>query len=332
MNEITQLVAETADRLFAEQATPVARDQADAGVFPDALWAAFADAGLLEVLSPDRGGGVSAAMAVAYAIGRHAAPGPLVETIAANALLERWGLEFSPADKRSLAVATETSRSAEAVWADAVDEILVVAEGPQGLRFARIAGLDVELRAPFPRLAEPVFRFDLDAIDPSAWMEAPGTLAEALADVSLLRAGQIVGALEWCLERTVAYAQDRRQFGREIGKLQIIQQHVAQLACETTAAAAVVAAATQRAEEGGDSLMLAVARSRLADAIDGAVWLSHQVHGAIGFSREYELNDRTRRLMGWRDQFGTAEHWRLQLGGALISHAADEIWPRLAAV
>ena len=115
----------------------------------------------------------------------------------------------------------------------------------------------------------------------------------ALRTAAILRAGQMLGAIEWTLARSIDYAGERKQFGREISKFQVIQQMLAELASHMLASAGIAEAAA----DAGSETLIAAARSRLGDAADAAIGIGHQVHGAMGFSKEYALNHRTRRLI-----------------------------------
>jgi acyl-CoA dehydrogenase len=53
------------------------------------------------------------------------------------------------------------------------------------------------------------------------------------------------------------------------------------------------------------------------------------VHGAIGFTREYSLNYRTRNLIAWRDQYGSVLDWKANLARMFIGVSRDELWPAI---
>lgn len=69
---------------------------------------------------------------------------------------------------------------------------------------------------------------------------------------------------------------------------------------------------------------LAIARIRVAEATGIVVETAHQVHGAIGFTREHGLHHLTRRLMAWRDDHGGEAHWAAALGAHLA--ARGPLW------
>lgn len=72
---------------------------------------------------------------------------------------------------------------------------------------------------------------------------------------------------------------------------------------------------------------LAVARIRVAEATSVLVETAHQVHGAIGFTREHGLHHLTRRLMAWRDDHGSESRWAAALGAHLS--ARGPLWELL---
>jgi len=57
--------------------------------------------------------------------------------------------------------------------------------------------------------------------------------------------------------------------------------------------------------------------------------LAHQVHGAMGFTREHSLHRFTRRLYAWRDEFGHEAYWQARVGAWTLELGADAIWDHL---
>jgi acyl-CoA dehydrogenase len=75
---------------------------------------------------------------------------------------------------------------------------------------------------------------------------------------------------------------------------------------------------------------VAMAKSRIGEAAGDVAAIAHQVHGAMGYCREFPLHSRTRRLWCWRDEFGTERDWHVRLGRAVAARGAEALWPRLA--
>ncbi|MEY2927582.1 MAG: hypothetical protein RL367_2059 [Pseudomonadota bacterium] len=142
---------------------------------------------------------------------------------------------------------------------------------------------------------------------------------------ALLNAARITGAIRWVFERTAAYATQRVQFGKPLGKQQAVQQMLALLADHMLAATAI----TDAAAADPSPRLIAATRARLGEASDCAIEVGHQVHGAIGFTRDYALNYRTRNLMAWRDQFGSVLEWKAKLGALFVGVARDDFWPAI---
>jgi acyl-CoA dehydrogenase len=149
--------------------------------------------------------------------------------------------------------------------------------------------------------------------------------AEAHRIASLLNAARINGTIRWIFERTASYANERVQFGKPLAKQQAVQQMLALLADHVLAATAI----TDAAAANPSPCLIAAARARLGEASDCAIEVGHQVHGAIGFTREYALNYRTRNLIAWRDQYGSVLEWKAELGRMFIGVSRDELWPAI---
>lgn len=149
---------------------------------------------------------------------------------------------------------------------------------------------------------------------------------DAFHTAALLNAARISGAIRWVFECTAIYATERVQFGKPLGKQQAVQQMLALLADNALAATAI----TDAAAAAPSPRLIAAARTRLGEASDCAIEVGHQVHGAIGFTREYALNYRTRSLITWRDQYGSVLEWKARLGRMFIGVNRDGLWPAIA--
>ena len=171
-------------------------------------------------------------------------------------------------------------------------------------RFARrVVGVDGEIRlTPGVNYAgEP-----WDLVEPSG-------LSPLLPLGALVRTVQMAGALETVLELSATYAEERKQFGQPLSRFQAIQHYLALIAEEVEAARAAADAAIAT----GDDMVIALAKIRCGESVAAAAPLAHQIHGAIGFTDEHRLQQYTRRLWAWRDDFGTESEWALWAGSRL---------------
>ena len=154
----------------------------------------------------------------------------------------------------------------------------------------------------------------------------PAGLDAMLLEGALVRSVQMAGALETVLDLTVVYAAERQQFGVPLNRFQVIQQHIARLAAEVAEAGAAADAAAARRDE----LHVAAAKVRCGEAAGVGAALAHQVHGALGFTDEHRLQQYTRRLWSWRDDFGSEADWSIRLGRLLAELGPQAAWEATA--
>jgi acyl-CoA dehydrogenase len=111
----------------------------------------------------------------------------------------------------------------------------------------------------------------------------------------------------------------------------VIQSYLAQMAGELSAARAMFATALRAAQQGAGASRAeaAAAKVRIGQAAQVITGLAHQVHGAIGFTEEYALQLRTRRLWAWREEFGNETEWARELGAAVIALGPEAYWERI---
>jgi len=168
---------------------------------------------------------------------------------------------------------------------------------------------------------------------------APAADGAAAAALALGRCLQITGAMEAALDLSVQYVQDRKQFGQPLAKFQAIQHSLALAAEEIAACTAItdLALACAAREGIGSARMAALldAAAVVADrAVDVVYDVCHQVHGAIGFTREYALHRHSLDLLRWRDALALLRGGELRaaerLGDAAL--AVGGVWRAVTAV
>ena len=340
------LVSETAERLFADLATPKVVTAAEAGTWPEELWTAVTEAGFLDALGGEGSGALDSlgdAVDVLRAAGRHAVPLPIAETMLARWLAGRAGLAppdgplalavDGPEDRvelRRTGADWQLSGAARRVpWGRNARGVVVSTDAAVAL----VAPVSPEKPQGKNLAGEPRDDVTLDVrLEARSVADAPaGAGASAVYRLgALFRAAQMAGALEEALQLAVTYAGDRVQFGRPIGKFQAIQQQLAIAAEQVAAAGVAVASAVAAAGAGDLAFAAASAKLRVGEAAGKVCDIVHQVHGAIGFTHEHRLHQLTRRLWSWRDEFGVESAWALELGRLMASQGADGIWPFLA--
>lgn len=133
---------------------------------------------------------------------------------------------------------------------------------------------------------------------------------------ALMRAVAMAGAISRLADMTVSYAQDREQFGQPIAKRQAIQQQVSYL----VEAAYAARMAAQMGLSGFPSVTTtAIAKSRINEAATRVGPIAHAVHGAIGITKEYDLQLYSRLLVDGRQSFGSETYWNRRLGSDMLA-------------
>lgn len=308
-------------QLLAEQCTPAVVRQIEAGQSADALWGHIAESGFADALVPESADGAGLVLKDAYALwelnGRNALPLPLAETMLVRGWLASAGAELP---EGPIAMAPRAKRAggkllATAVRCAKVSRWVAVEIGGE----TRI--LDVKAAAQSPAV------FPLDASlswDEAVWAAAPvvagaGDLKVAQAAIY---AAQLSGALMTCFERTLQFANERIQFGRPIGKFQIIQHELAQISEHAFSSRMAAQIACESNTLTPDAVRVAVGKARTSEAVVVVADFSHSIHGAIGFTEEFDLQLFTRRLHHWRATAGTESHWHDVAGEALLADAS----------
>ncbi len=146
-----------------------------------------------------------------------------------------------------------------------------------------------------------------------------------------MRAQQMAGAMERCLAYALAYANERKQFGRPIGKFQAVQHMLADAAGQYAAATAAADLAASAWGTSAFPLAAAIAKARTGEAAGRVAEICHQVHGAMGFTQEHPLHYATRRLWSWRDEFGGEAVWQDRIGRAVCEAGGEVLWATLVA-
>jgi alkylation response protein AidB-like acyl-CoA dehydrogenase len=143
---------------------------------------------------------------------------------------------------------------------------------------------------------------------------------------ALIHAALIGGAMKRILAMTLTFANTRVQFGKSIGKFQAIQQQLSVMAEQVVAASMAAQAAFGDAASGQPSaLACAAAKARASEAAQSVASIAHAVHGAIGVTREYDLQLFTRRLHEWRMAHGSEAYWYPRVGQACITSGETRI-------
>ncbi|WP_424138284.1 acyl-CoA dehydrogenase family protein [Roseomonas chloroacetimidivorans] len=288
-------------------------------------WKVAVATGLPGLLVPEEHGGlglgVMDAVLAAETLGRHVSPLPFIGTAvlapltllgaASGVQRARWlpaiaageavvGVGVSGAAagiREDFSVSVSGGKlSGEAVFvldtAGAAAFILADDSGGLYLVEAGAPGLDaVPLRTIDETRAVATLRLDRVPAEPLSSSDGPAALRRAIDAARVAIAADTLGAASLMLERAVAYAKERRQFGRPIGSFQAVKHLCAGMAAELEPGRSLVWHAGHAQDVLPDAARLAAhAKSYMAEAGQMIARTAIEVHGGIGFTEELGLH------------------------------------------
>lgn len=133
-----------------------------------------------------------------------------------------------------------------------------------------------------------------------------------LARARLLIAADTLGAAQAMLDRAVAYARDRHQFGRAIGSFQAVKHMCAEMAAKLEPARALVWHAAHAFDIGENEapVMASLAKAHLSEVGTFVARTATEVHGGMGFTDLCGLHFWFKRIGVNRQLLGSPEQAR----------------------
>jgi acyl-CoA dehydrogenase len=313
------LLLDSARRLLADACTYEAVQTAERTGWSEPIWDALQRSGYTDMTSLE----LEDVVGLLTLAGEHAAPVPLAE-----AALAGWLLGSPPDGRVSVAPGGDLHVDRGAVtgtvrrvpWGRAVERVVVVID-----RRAFVVPTTSASVEPQTNLAgEPRDQLTFDRARPEDVRPTEKDLPELGA---LSRAAMMSGALSAMARLTIAYARQRRQFGRPIAAFQAVQQHLVSIAQDVSLVAMAVQGAARAVQRGRSGMEIAAAKALASQAALTATRAAHQVHGAMGMTQEYPLHHFSRRLWAWRSEYGDEQYWSRRLGRTVAGAGADRLYP-----
>ncbi|MEC8437111.1 MAG: acyl-CoA dehydrogenase family protein [Pseudomonadota bacterium] len=316
--DTSQLIIDTAEKIFTDHCNKSLWDATEQGVFPCDLWRQLVENGFHQLGSANSGTETKDLFAFLKVCGRYAAPLPMAEILLAN----RW-LGASAPDQGFASIGTQAGDSlVQVAWGRQVSPVLSVEAGSHDVSVFDAATLQ---QRGANLAGEPRDTMVAGAVSRRIELEDL-----PYAQMALARTNLMAGCLQAVLDLGLQFAAERSQFGRSISKFQAIQHSLAVVGTEV--------AASQRAADAGVDAMgtdrfeqeVAAAKARVGEAVGIVAEQVHQVHGAMGYTYEHRLHHFTRRLWAWRDEWGNEFYWQAKLGQHLAKLGADRVWGYIA--
>ncbi|MEU8636136.1 acyl-CoA dehydrogenase family protein [Amycolatopsis sp. NPDC048633] len=264
------------------------------------LLRALADLGVPALLVDEDHGGLGGSavdLVVAFeALGYHAVPGPLVETAAVAPAVLTGDRLTALAGGELLATVVAPPEVPLALDADVAGVVLDLNEG-------EVSGVGIEL---------------VRSIDPARRLfRVTGTTRTTAADPVAFDRGvlavsaQLLGAGQWLLDASVAYAKQRSQYGRAIGEYQAVKHLLADVVTQLELARPLLYGAAVATDTFGRDV--SAAKVMAGDAAYLAARTALQVHGAIGYTAEHDLGLRLTKVRALAGAWGTGSFHRARV-------------------
>ena len=168
-----------------------------------------------------------------------------------------------------------------------------------------------------------------DILVPGANLVVPaGGFGQLFKAFSIERLGNSTMSLaigQAALDRTIAYAQERQQFGKPLIEFQAVQMTLADMVLQVEAARLLIERAARHAGTGlPDPLEVSLAKCTANEMAKRVSDLAMQVHGGNGLTEEYGIERLHRDAHGWAVAGGTPTMQRIRIVSELLGRRFDQ--------
>ena len=153
------------------------------------------------------------------------------------------------------------------------------------------------------------------------------SLERALDHATAIASAELYGVMSRALDMSVDYMKTRTQFGRPIGSFQALQHRAVDLYIQRELASAVLEQGLRELDCAPPSHVRAAAASRMkARCSDAALRITReaiQIHGAIGFTDEYDVGLYLKRALVLAAWLGNSATHRRRYAALALSNEAS---------
>ena len=148
--------------------------------------------------------------------------------------------------------------------------------------------------------------------------KAADALDQALDIARIGLSAEMLGGLQECFERTVAYLKERKQFGVAIGSFQALKHRAADMFCEIELSKSCVLEALSALDEGRDreeiAKLASLAKAKVGETYTLVSREGVQMHGGIGMTDEFDIGFFIKRAAVSEQTFGDVNYHRNRYG------------------
>jgi len=308
------ILTEALDALLTDHCTAEVIREIHANGNADTLWDLVHSSGFANAMLSEANEGADLSLPQAYPLfelcGKTLLPLPLPETMLARKALTEADMP-TPTGAIGFALAYHDTNTGRVITRDApfsrtASTLLVEMEDSQ-----RLLARDVAQQAPSSYPMDDALSWDY-----TTWEQAPRlpNIPSLRVLMACVTAARLAGTLLTTFDKTLQYANERKQFGRPIGKFQAIQHQLSVLAEHTFSAHMAAKIGCSSADWQPQRAHVAVAKACTSDAAAQLAAGAHAIHGAIGFTEELDLQLYTQSLHHGRHSAGSESWWYGVLG------------------
>jgi len=144
------------------------------------------------------------------------------------------------------------------------------------------------------------------------------TLSQLFSYGASGKSSEMSGASSKVMDMTLDYIKDRKQFDRPIGSFQAVQHHAADMAILTKVSTQFARKAAWKLSNSDDSnLDINRSKAYVSKSFHDICQISHQLHGAIGYTWDYDLQVFTRKMQHQKLAFGDSDYHHKKISNEL---------------
>ena len=326
---------------FARELTDLIRNlAADAGD-TGSVWGQVCELGLAGIGMPEDKGGSGGSLADLVVVVRELARAGLSTPIV-EASTSSYAVDAAAGESfETIVVAPDLDVSSNAVTANLTQ--VPFAERATGLVIVTassvvtvpLAGESVTVEPSHDIADLPDARVNLAGASVAHISGGPGA-AQVIDRLALTRSAALLGTAWGAYELTRKYVMEREQFGAPLVKIPAVSTTLAQMAVRTRFAQSALDRATAACADAHTPELdrfgaVSAARINAATAATLVARTSHQLHGAVGITAEYDLHRYTSKLWALRDADESEFAYCGRLGARVREKGEIELWDSISA-
>ena len=326
---------------FARELTDLIRNlAADAGD-TGSVWGQVCELGLAGIGMPEDKGGSGGSLAdlgvVVRELARAGLSTPIVEASTSSYAVDAAAGESF----ETIVVAPDLDVSSNAVtanltqvpFADRATGLVIVTAS--SVVTVPLAGESVTVEPSHDIADLPDARVNLAGASVAHISGGPGA-AQVIDRLALTRSAALLGTAWGAYELTRKYVMEREQFGAPLVKIPAVSTTLAQMAVRTRFAQSALDRATAACADAHTPELhrfgaVSAARINAATAATLVARTSHQLHGAVGITAEYDLHRYTSKLWALRDADQSEFAYCGRLGARVREKGEIELWDSISA-